>query len=133
MVGDTREVAPTKVAEVLKRVARTQKSLRLAALASRVRGGHFDRVVEMIDSMVEVIKKEQKDDEIERDWCKAETIKNEEEASKYEYKVERMVAKVEKLEDQVTAMEAVVKETVAEMEEVQKEMKQLSDERNAEK
>jgi len=133
VVGGAREEAPVKAAEELKRVARKQHSLRLAVLATRVRGGHFDKVVEMIDNMVEMIKKEQKDDEIEREWCKAETTKNEEEASKYEYKVERMVAKQEQLEDQVTAMEAVVRETVAEMEEIQQEMQQLQDERNAEK
>merc|ERR1719191_926759 len=67
-----------------------------------------------------------------KDWCKAETFKNEEEASQYEYKVEKMVAKVEKLEDQVTAMEATVAETVTEMEDTQKEMKQMEDERIAE-
>merc|ERR1719197_2355266 len=114
-----------KVVESLKRHARKAKSLRLAKLASQVQAvGHFDVVIQQIKKMEQVLKTEEKEDMDTKDWCKAETFKNEEEASQYEYKVEKMVAKVEKLEDQVTAMEATVAETVTEMEDTRKAMTQ---------
>merc|ERR1719487_1940949 len=121
-----------KAAEILRNHARKAKSLRLATLATQVRKGHFDGVVVQIEKMKAMLKKEEQDDMDTKDWCKAETFKNEEEASKYEYKVEKMIAKVEKLEDQVTAMEATVDETVTEMEDTRNAMTQMEDERKSE-
>merc|ERR1719453_2439372 len=92
--GET-EKPLTKAAEALKKHAKKAKSLRLAALASQVRDGHFRSVVIQIEKMEAVLKKEEQDDMDTKDWCKAETFKNEEEASQYEYKVEKMIAKVE--------------------------------------
>merc|ERR1719453_1697070 len=129
--GET-EKPLTKAAEALKKHAKKAKSLRLAALASQVRDGHFRGVVVQIEKMEAVLKKEEQDDMDTKDWCKAETFKNEEEASQYEYKVEKMIAKVEKLEDQVTAMEATVDETVKEMEDTRNAMTQMEDERKSE-
>merc|ERR1719456_21399 len=106
-----------KVVDSLKRHARKAKSLRLAKLASQVQAvGHFDVVIQQIKKMEQVLKTEEKEDMDTKDWCKAETFKNEEEASKYEYKVEKMDAKVGKLEDKITSLEMSVKETVKEIE-----------------
>merc|ERR1719446_1645986 len=100
-----------KAAQVLRKQAQKAKSLRLAALASEIMTrGHVDVVASQVDKMMEVLKKEEKEDLETKDWCKAETFKNEQEASKYEYKVTKLGAKVSKLEDKIIAMEATVKE-----------------------
>merc|ERR1719421_64254 len=91
-----------KVAQTLRQHARKAKSMRLAALATQIRTrGHFDMVVEQVVKMENVLKQEEKQDMETKDWCKEETFKNEEEASKFEYKVSKEKAKVSKLEDNI--------------------------------
>ena len=88
----------TKAYKALKAHASKAKSLRLAAIAATLRtGGHFDAVIAEIDKMMATLKAEEKDDIEQRDWCKEETFKNEQEASRYEYKIEKTVAKITKL------------------------------------
>merc|ERR1719375_2359744 len=102
----------------LKVHATKAKSLRLAALAARVRmatRGHFDAVVEEIDKMMAVMKREEKDDQEERDWCKEETFKNEQEAARYEYKIEKLNTKLMKLNKRLDDLEATKEETIAQI------------------
>merc|ERR1719313_1028329 len=116
-VGSKIENPVKKVVQTLKHHAQKAQSLRLAALASQIRTkGHFDMVVEQVVKMENVLKAEEKQDMETKDWCKEETFKNEEEASKFEHKVQKENAKVASLEDKIIAMEGTVKETVSEME-----------------
>merc|ERR1719235_2835321 len=102
----------------LKAHATKAKSIRLAALAARVRvatKGHFDAVVEEIDKMMAVMKREEKDDQEERDWCKEETFKNEQEAARYEYKIEKLNTKLMKLNKRLEDLETSKEETIAQI------------------
>merc|ERR1719379_1712645 len=125
-----------RVVESLRRRAKKSKSLRLAALANaikrlgRSRGhGHFDTVIVQIDKMKAMLAKEEQDDINQRDWCKAETFKNEEEAAKFEYKVEKAEGKISKLEAQLEKLELTLQETITEIETTQTEIAELEDER----
>merc|ERR1719335_1814110 len=101
--------------ETLKRNGHKSKSLRLMAIASSIKaGGHFDAVTGEIDKMMEVIKQEERDDIRKKDWCKEEIHKNEQEAARYEYKVEKtLVATTEEI--------IQTKKDLKEMEETRKE------------
>merc|ERR1719428_2454711 len=87
-----------KAYKVLKKLATKSQSLRLAEMAATLRlGGHFDAVIVEIEKMMATLKAEEKDDIEQRDWCKEETFKNEQEASRYEYKIGLVEAKTTKL------------------------------------
>merc|ERR1719387_3134733 len=98
-----------KAYKTLKEHATKAKSLRLAAIAATLRtGGHFDAVIAEIDKMMATLKEEEKGDITQRDWCKEETFKNEQEASRYEYKIERTDAKIMKLTSKLEELEGTL-------------------------
>jgi len=104
----------TKAWRTLKAHATKANSLRLAAIASRLRlGGQFDAAIAAIDKMTIVLKAEEKEDIEQRDWCKEETFKNEQEASRYAYKVEKFNAKITKLNLKVEELEIANQRTIA--------------------
>merc|ERR1711904_89702 len=87
---DSESQPQAKAYKALKEHATKAKSLRLAAIAATLRtGGPFDAVIAEIDKMMATLKEEEKGDIEQRDWCKEETFKNEQEAPRYEYKIER--------------------------------------------
>merc|ERR1712190_597886 len=56
----------------LRSLARQFNSLQVARIAAEVRvGGHFDKVLVMIDKMIELLRKEEQDDIEHRDRCEA--------------------------------------------------------------
>merc|ERR1719453_2313121 len=61
------------------------------------------------------MKREEKDDQEERDWCKEETFKNEQEAARYEYKIEKLNTKLMKLNKRLEDLEASKEETIAQI------------------
>jgi len=98
----------------LKAVAMKTKSLRLAQIAAQLRtGGHFDAVIVEIDKMIAVHKEDEQDDIEQRDWCKEETFKNEQEAARYEYKVEKHNTKIMKLTKKLEDLEVSKQQTIA--------------------
>jgi len=104
----------SKAYRVLKAAAMKTKSLRLAQIAAQVKtGGHFDEVIKMIDDMIAVHNVDEKDDIEQRDWCKEETFKNEQEAARYEYKVEKHNTKIMKLTKKLEDLEVAKEETIA--------------------
>merc|ERR1719443_923220 len=122
-----------KAYKALKEHATKAKSLRLAAIAATLRtGGHFDAVVEEIDKMMAVMKREEKDDQEERDWCKEETFKNEQEAARYEYKIERTDAKIMKLQSKLAELEATLLHTIDEIQNTKVDIQNMEDTRKEE-
>merc|ERR1719301_353889 len=96
----------TKAYETLKKAGAKSKSLRLLAIASQVKaGGHFDAVTGEIDKMMKVIQEEEKADIRKKDWCKDEIHKNEQEAARYEYKVEKKDEHIGRLRAKLDEME----------------------------
>jgi len=124
-----------KAFDALTSKAKEVKSLRLASLAAKIQQsstGHFDTVVEEVDRMIGVLKKEEEDDINHRDWCKEETFKNEQEASRYEYKIDKSEAKIKKLQSQLEELEDLLAKTNEEIETTLGEIKQMEDDRVAE-
>merc|ERR1719191_1525361 len=123
----------SKAYKALKAHATKAKSLRLAAIAATLRtGGHFDAVIAEIDKMMATLKVEEKDDIDQRDWCKEETFKNEQEASRYEYKIEKTDGKIYKLTSKLHELEAARQATIAEIQETKADIKKMEDTRNEE-
>merc|ERR1719160_2195084 len=87
--------------------------------------GHFDEVISEIDKLLDTLKTEEKADITHRDWCKEETFKNEQEASRYEYKVSKTEAHEVKLTNQLEELEATLSKTVEEISATKDEIKQL--------
>jgi len=103
-----------KAYKKLKAVAMKTKSLRLAQIAAQLRtGGHFDAVIVEIDKMIAVHKEDEQDDIEQRDWCKEETFKNEQEAARYEYKVEKHNTRIMKLTKKLEDLEVSKQQTIA--------------------
>merc|ERR1719443_1995286 len=122
-----------KAYKALKAHATKAKSLRLAAIAATLRtGGHFDAVIAEIDKMMDTLKAEEKDDIDQRDWCKEETFKNEQEASRYEYKIERTDAKIMKLTSKLEELEGTLQATIASILSTKTDIKNMEDTRNEE-
>merc|ERR1719162_632360 len=104
----------TKAYRKLKAVAMRTQSLRLAQIAAQIKtGGHFDAVIVEIDKMITVHKEDEQDDIEQRDWCKEETFKNEQEAARYEYKVEKHNTRIMKLTKKLEDLEVSKQQTIA--------------------
>merc|ERR1719324_1920612 len=119
-----------RVYGVLKRTATQAKSLRLASVAAEVRAsGHFDTVIKAVEKMISELQVEQKADFDKKDWCKEETFKNEQEASRYEYKIEKLDGKIAKFQGHLEALEATRMETIAQIKEVREDIEKMEDSR----
>merc|ERR1719160_2145280 len=122
-----------KVFDTLKKGAAKSKSLRLLAIASQIKaGGHFDAVTGEIDKMMGVIQEEEKADINKKDWCKEEIHKNEQEAARYEYKVEKKDALIGRLRTKLNEMEDSLVKTIEEIQNTKKDIEQMEDTRKAE-
>lgn len=130
---DSEKTPAAKAYNSLKAIATKTKSLRLASIAATLRlGGHFDSVVAEIEKMEDVLRAEEKDDITQRDWCKEETFKNEQEASRYEYRIERTDAKLAKLGAKLDDLEDNLQHTIQEIMDTKADIKSMEDSRHAE-
>merc|ERR1719161_1022998 len=111
--------AANKAYDALKGGARRSHSLRLAALAATLRSmgaGHFDKVIEEIDKMMEELKTEEAEDIKQRDWCKDEYQKNSEEKKHLKWLIKNNDAMITKLENIIEKLIADITATVEEIE-----------------
>merc|ERR1719498_2126271 len=123
----TAMVRQNKAFASLKSVASRFRSLRLASLAATVRaaeGGHFDKVIVMIDKMIQTLRAEEQEDIENRDWCEAKDNKYKNQKEDMEYKIgqtegliERLTAKSNEMEEQIAATQADITSTEEAMEE----------------
>jgi len=121
-----------KAFDALKKGAAKAKSLRLLAIAAQVKaGGHFDAVTGEIDKMMKVIQEEEKADINKKDWCKDEIHKNEQEAARYEYKVEKKDALIGRLRAKLDELETILINTIEEIQNTKKDLKEMEDTRKA--
>merc|ERR1719243_158046 len=131
--GSSQQEVQRHVFDVLKTAATASKSLRLASLAASVRQeGHFGMVVQEVEKMISELEKEQKDDFDHKDWCKEETFKNEQEASRYEYAIEKLNGKLAKFHAEVEELEAVRAQTIKEIRDVRDQIQKMEDKRKEE-
>merc|ERR1719443_762579 len=133
-VSDADSASPAaKAYRRLKAAATQTKSLALAQLAAQLRtGGHFEAVVSEIDKMIAVHKGEEQDDIEQRDWCKEETFKNEQEAARLTYKIEKHASKISKLTKKLEDLEASKAETVSQIQQTNDDIASMEESRIAE-
>merc|ERR1719359_890013 len=93
--------------------------------------GMFDGVVRALDKMIDSIHTEAEEDLKEKDWCKEEVHKNEQEAARYEYKKEKSEAKLGRLNAKLEELEATLQRTITEIKETQDDLKQMEDQRQS--
>jgi septal ring factor EnvC (AmiA/AmiB activator) len=103
----------------------------MKALSSLKAKGMFDGVVASLEKMIAGIEKEGEEDLEEKDWCKEEVHKNEQEAARYEYKKEKSEAKLGRLNAKLDELEATLLRTITEIKETQDNLKQMEDQRLA--
>jgi hypothetical protein len=110
----------------LKKLALQVNSRSVAEIAVEVRtGGHFDKVIHMIDGMIALLRKESQDDIAHRDRCQnsQNANKNEiedldHEIDKSEASLERMARTKKELEEETSVLEADMNATKADMAEL---------------
>merc|ERR1719240_216214 len=81
--------------------------------------------------MIESIHVEAEEDRKEKDWCKEEVHKNEQEAARYEYKKEKSEAKLGRLNAKLEELEATLQRTITEIRETNDDLKQMEDQRQS--
>jgi len=115
------EAAPMRAFAELKKQATSAHSLRLAALAVRVREakvGHFDKVLISIDEMIQTLKQEGADDIAKRDQCKDEYQQISSKVKKVTWLIQRNDAKIDKLEKLIALREEQKQHTIDEIQQV---------------
>jgi len=115
---------------VLKKHAARSHSIRLAKLAAEVhsaKSGHFDKVIEAIDDIIQQLKDEEEADIAKRDQCKDEFLKIESTVEDLSWKIEKNAAKIAKLEELVALREEEKAQTIEAIEDVTKEIGEMEE------
>jgi len=134
-LADSSSSAAMKAYNALKAQATKSHSLRLAALAATVREmgpGHFDKVIKMIDEMMQTLKDEEQDDIKQRDWCKTEYQENSEEKAEIKWLIKNNDAMIVKLEKIIAGLVEEIAVTVEEIEQTEAQIKSMEDTRKEE-
>mmetsp|Transcript_125656 Transcript_125656/g.305230 ORF Transcript_125656/g.305230 Transcript_125656/m.305230 type:complete len:727 (-) Transcript_125656:81-2261(-) len=133
---DASEGAPaTHAYAALKTSATATHSLRLAALAIRVREakvGHFDGVIASIDSMMSTLREEDAADIAKRDQCKSEYQKINSTISNVEWLITKNQAAIDKLERLITSLNETKSRTIQEIQDVTDQMTAMTQQREDE-
>jgi len=95
-------------------------------------GGHFDKVIVMIDKMIETMRAEEAADIEHKDRCEAQRNSNENEMSDLKHTMGKTDEKIGRMEDNCEEMKKKIEESEASIAETDEEMKEMLDERNEE-
>lgn len=121
-----------KAYQVLKARASASGSPRLMSIASALKTrGMFDGVVEGMNKLIDEIAEEGKADHEEKGWCKDETHKNEQEAARYEYKIEKVDGKIMRLKVKLQELENTLQKTIEEIAHTKEDLKEMQSTREA--
>jgi len=135
LLQDAASVPAAKAYAALKTQVKKSRSLRLAALAVKVRTakvGHFDEVIKSIDDMIKTLQDEGAADIAKRDQCKDEYQKIDRTVNKLSWQIKNNEAKIEKLEKLIELRKKEKAETEQRIEETKQYKSDLTDERKAE-
>jgi len=130
------EQDPAKKAyKVLQKTIGNSKNIQLARLAVALKAsakGHFDEVIEAIDTMIQTLKDEGQEDIKQRDWCIAERNLENNKKEDLEYDIAQLEAKIERAETKKAGLEADVTKTEKAKEDLEDDMAQALSDREAE-
>jgi len=114
-------------------LARKFGGLSLAQVAAEVReGGHFDKVIHMIENMVLKLKAEGKEDIAHRDRCESKQDKNKKAMEDLNFNIKKLKEKIERMEDEQKSLQVKIKETKIAIAKSQKTIKEMKDQRESE-
>jgi len=94
--------------------------------------GHFDKVITMIDKMIETLRKQEAADIEHRDRCEAQQNANANEMSDLKHTMGKTDEKIARMKDECEEMDRKIEECEAAMAEVKTQMGEMLDERNEE-
>jgi len=117
----------------LRALANGHDSLMLSQIAAALKtGGHFDKVITMIDEMIKLLEKEGMDDIEHRDRCESGMTKNKQDAEDTASAITKAKEEKEIKEDKATKMWQEINALESEIVETKKEMEDRLDLRNQE-
>jgi hypothetical protein len=84
----------------LKSLATKYQSISIASVAAALSaGGHFDKVIQSINAMIETLRREDEQDIKEKDWCQNQQYNNKITGEDLEYDIEKLDAELQRAED----------------------------------
>merc|ERR1719387_804138 len=84
-----------------------------------------------MNKMIDQIALEGEADHEQKDWCKEEMHKNEQEAARYEYKIEKVTAKLMRLQTKLEELESTLQKTYDEIKQTKEDLKEMTSTREA--
>jgi chromosome segregation ATPase len=84
-----------------------------------------------MNKLIDQIAAEGEADHEQKDWCKEETHKNEQEAARYEYKIEKHNGKLMRLKTKLAELEETLAKTIEEIAETKEDLKEQTDTRES--
>mmetsp|Transcript_73283 Transcript_73283/g.203237 ORF Transcript_73283/g.203237 Transcript_73283/m.203237 type:complete len:750 (+) Transcript_73283:65-2314(+) len=131
--SDGIELLISRAYTTMRKQATAAHSLRLAALAVRVREmhvGHFDEVIKAIDAMKVALEEEDAADIAKRDQCKEEYTHTASAIADITWLIEKSVAKIDKLARLIEMRQRDLEETKKAIADARKNIKAMKDQRS---
>jgi hypothetical protein len=115
----------------LKALASQYMSRSVAKIAVEVKtGGHFDKVITMVDEMIAVLRKEEADDIAHRDRCENAENANKNQAADLADSIKKTKASLKRMGNTKKRLLAEIKALEGEIDDTKKDQKELLDFRN---
>jgi len=117
----------------LRKLASKYRNVAMATLAAEVKtGGHFDKIMVMIDKMIADLRKEEQSDIAHRDRCQSSEGKNKNDMEDLTHDIEKHSEDIGRLEDKETELKATIQSLQDQIMETKNAMKEALDIRNEE-
>jgi hypothetical protein len=112
----------------LRALAAKYGSTALAQVATEVRmGGHFDKVIHMIENMILKLKEEQQEDIKQRDMCEKKEDENKKAIEDIEFNIDKDKDKLDRLENKQKELDEKSLKAATEINATKKEQKEMKD------
>merc|ERR1719221_1451434 len=123
----------SKAYSMLKKLAMQVSSRNVAKIAVQVKaGGHFDKVITMIDGMIALLRKEEQDDIEHRDRCQNSQNANKNEIADLNHDIDKAEASLERMENTKKDLEEEIAKLEDDINGTKDDMAELLDFRNKE-
>jgi len=133
-VASVKKHSQTKKAyEELRKLASQYKSISLARIAAKVQmGGHFDKVLGMIDDMIALLRKEEAEDIVHRDLCENAQNANKNEMADLEHQIKKADEMLKRFGNTAKELGEEIGSLETDIQGTEKNQKDLLDMRNEE-
>jgi hypothetical protein len=132
-VHHAEKAGATKAYAQLRKMATEYRSLSLARIAAAVQmGGHFDKVMVMIDDMIALLRKEEASDIVHRDLCENAQNANKNELADLEHQIKKLNEMIKRMDNTKKELEEEISKLEDDIKDTKKNQKDLLDMRNTE-